>query len=158
MHGFNYGLCLSPFFKGGGRAWFFIVLSPGVEKSRKQIPVFLVFFFFWISWILWAHAWLWASILKKTDSEFLCGNGAMTSEREYIFPQLSTRVPEVKKSRTVVTILFYFQFHDLCELMCEYQHLLEQSKIDLDFLWGDGIMASGGECIFPQRSPPKFQK
>jgi hypothetical protein len=39
--------------------------------------------------------------------------------------------------------------------MCEYEHLLEHKKFDLDFMSGNGIMTNGGAYIFPQHCPPK---
>jgi hypothetical protein len=40
------------------------------------------------------------------------------------------------------SLIFLFSFHKLCELLCEYEHLLKQKKIDLDFLCWNGTMTS----------------
>jgi hypothetical protein len=33
--------------------------------------------------------------------------------------------------------------------MCEYEHLLEHKKFDLDFLCGNGTITTGGGYFFP---------
>jgi hypothetical protein len=57
----------------------------------------------------------------------------------YLLTTLSFQVSEIEKSKTTSTIFFYFivfQFHEFWELMCEYEHLLEQKKIWFGlFVW-----------------------
>jgi hypothetical protein len=38
---------------------------------------------------------------------------------------------------------FFPKFHELYELMCNYEHLLEQKKFDFGILCGNGTMTSG---------------
>ncbi len=70
------------------------------------------------------------------------------------FPKmLSLPILVVEKSGTTTTIFsdFCFQFHEFYELMCEYKHLLEQKKFDLDSLCGNGTMTNGGGRPFSQK-------
>jgi len=69
--------------------------------------------------------------------------------RVYFPTTLSSQVPKVQKNKTTITIIIlFFQINELCELMCEYEHLLEHKSFDLDFLCGNDIMTIGGGYIF----------
>ncbi len=75
----------------------------------------------------------------------------MATEGEVIFPQ-KTITPQFQRHRKVgqylpifLFLLIFLQFHHLCELMCESEHLLEQKKTNyLNFLCENGTMTSGG--------------
>ncbi len=80
----------------------------------------------------------------------MCRNDTIINGGEYIFSQHYP--PKFQRQKRVGQQLPFFifnllQFHELCEFMCEYEHLLEHKKFDLDFLCGNGTITNGGGYI-----------
>ncbi len=65
---------------------------------------------------------------------------------------------QVEKSGTVAIILFLFLllFHQLCELMCQYEHLLPKKKVklELNILCENDTMTTGEDNFFQNTITP----
>jgi hypothetical protein len=66
----------------------------------------------------------------------------------YFPTTLSSQVLEVEMSKTIATIFTIFYFSIPWILWTYAKYLLEQNKLDLDFLCGNGTITSGRGYIF----------
>lgn len=102
----------------------------------QQLP-FFCFYILKISSIVWAHVWIWKFTKKKRINwfEHFVWKWHYGNWRGDKFPK-TLSLPNsrgIEKWNSIATnffrfYFFFLQFHHLCELMCESEHLLEQKK------------------------------